>query len=382
MTGLRDVVLVGGGHSHALLLRGLVDRPWPGARLTLVSDGTQTLYSGMLPGCVAGLYRWEEAQIDLRALCRAAGAALLQSAAVGIDRGARTVRLADGTSAPYDLLSLDVGAVPKMEAPGAAEHAVGAKPFMRFKFRWTALLERALRHEGRLAVAVVGAGAAGVELALAVQHRLQAELRRRGADAARLEVHLVSAGEQLLPGHNDSVRRRLGAALRGRGIALHLGERVAEVGAGSLRTVSGLVLAADEIVWATGAGAPAWLRGTGLALDDQGFVQVQASLRSVNDARVFAAGDVASLQGQRLQKAGAVAVHQAPVLARNLRAALEGRALQAWQPKPHWLALIGTGGRHAVASRGGFSAGGRWVWLWKDWLDRRFMRKFAFAPEA
>ncbi|MES2938980.1 MAG: FAD-dependent oxidoreductase [Pseudomonadota bacterium] len=376
---MRDVVLVGGGHSHVLLLRGLVDRPWTGARLTLVSDGTETLYSGMLPGCIAGLYRWDEARIDLRALCRAAGAAFVQSAAVGIDRIACEVRLADGGAVPYELMSLDVGAVPQMNVPGAAEHAVAAKPFLRFKVRWTALLERALHHHGPLTVVVVGAGAAGVELALAVRHRLEAELRSRGRNAAQLRMHLVSAGEQLLPGHNAGVRRQLGTELRARGIVLHLNERVAELRAGTLRTASGLVLQADEIIWATGAGAPAWLRDTGLALDEHGFVQVDARLRSVNDERIFAAGDVASLQGRRVQKAGAVAVHQAPVLAHNLRAALAGQALRTWRPKPHWLALIGTGGRHAVASRGGFSASGRWVWLWKDWLDRRFMRKFDFG---
>jgi selenide,water dikinase len=372
----RELVLVGGGHSHALVLLDLARAPLEGARVTLVSDTTHALYSGMLPGCIAGLYRWEELQIDLQRLCRAAGVRFVHAPATGIDRAARTVRLAGGAPLRYDLLSLNIGAVPRKDVPDAEDHAVAAKPFVPFRRRWTALLARCVEQGRPVTVAVVGAGAAGVELALAIQHRLDTELRARGARGEAVRMHLVGAADTLLDGHAAGVRQRFASILRARGIALHLGERVTALEHGELRTASGLAIRADEIVWATGAGAAGWLRATGLALDDQGFVQVHATLRSVNDPAVFAAGDVASLAGQRIRKAGAVAVYQAPVLAANLRRALRGEPLLAWRAKPHWLALIGTGERHAVASRGSFSAEGRWVWWWKDWLDRRFMRRF------
>jgi selenide,water dikinase len=376
---MRELVLAGGGHSHALLLLALAREPIKGVHVALVSDTTHALYSGMLPGCIAGLYQWEDLQIDLPRLCRVAGARFVHSSVVGIDRTARTVQLDDGAPLRYELLSLNVGAVPRKDILDAEGHAVAAKPFTPFRRRWMLLLERCVRQDGPVTVVVVGAGAAGVELVLAIQHRLDAELRRGGTNGANgwmVHMHLVGATDTLLAGHGVAVRRRFEAILRARGITLHLGERVTALDHGELRTASGLVLRADEIVWATGAGAAEWLRTTGLALDERGFVQVDATLRSVNDPAVFAAGDVAGLQRQCTQKSGAVAVCQAPVLETNLRRALRGEPLVEWRPRQHWLALIGTGERHAIASRGRFSAEGRWVWWWKDRLDRRFMRRF------
>jgi selenide, water dikinase len=169
--------------------------------------------------------------------------------------------------------------------------------------------------------------------------------------------------------------------LAGRGVQVHVDTAARSRPACTSRTAGGLVINADEIIWVTQAGGAPWLTATGLALDDGGFVQVNEHLQSVTDPRIFAAGDVASLVGRPLEKAGVFAVRQAKPLADNLRASVRGQALVTYAPQRKWLALISTGNRYAVASRGALGFAGSWVWRWKDAIDRRFMRRFSDLPE-
>ena len=383
---LRDAVLVGGGHSHAVLLRDFCMRPLPGLRLTLVCNDVYTPYSGMLPGYVAGHYTFDEVHIDLARLCGFAGARLITAEATGIDRAARRLVLRDRPSIAYDTLSINIGSTPQWNhVPGARAHALPVKPIFQFNQRWLALLERVRRHTGRSAIAVVGGGAGGVELLLAMQYRLHAELRALGRDPHDLVFHLFSADPHVLPTHNRWVQGHFEAVLRARGVQVHRGAAVTEVEAGRLRTTAGDWIDVDETVWVTRAGGAAWLRDTGLALDKDGFIQVDDCLRSVSDPLVFAAGDVASMQGRALEKAGVFAVRMGRPLAENLRRGFAGKALLPYRPQKHWLALISTGDRYAVASRGFVGFAGRWVWRWKDWIDRRFMdrlKRFVLMPAA
>jgi len=171
------------------------------------------------------------------------------------------------------------------------------------------------------------------------------------------------------------VRRRFDAVLQARRVQVHCNSAVEEVAAGRLRTASGKWIDADEIVWVTRAGGAAWLGATGLALDEEGFILVNDCLQSISDPLVFAAGDVASMQSRRLEKAGVFAVRMGRPLANNLRRSLADKSLQPYRPQRHWLALISTGDRYAVASRAKLGFAGRWVWRWKDWIDRGFMRR-------
>src|SRR6266851_6317781 len=169
----QDLVLVGGGHAHVHVLKRFGMRPEPGIRLTLVTRGGETPYSGMLPGYVAGFYGFEECHIDLVRLARFAGARLIEDEAVGLDRAARRVICRAHPPIRYDLVSLDIGSTPRLDdVPGAAEHTVSVKPIDRFALRWEALLERA-QDQGHIRLAIVGGGAGGVELALSAQHRLR-----------------------------------------------------------------------------------------------------------------------------------------------------------------------------------------------------------------
>ena len=378
----RDIVLIGGGHSHVGVLKRFGMQPEPGVRLTVICTDVHTPYSGMLPGYVSGHYSYDEVHIDLARLAVFAGARLYRDEVVGIDRAAGEVLCRNRPPVPYDRLSINIGSTPRLSGvAGAAEFAVPVKPITGFNQRWLALLARVQAHtQGTLRIAVVGAGAGGVELLLSMQYRLRRELHTLGRNPDLLAFVLVSSGPTILPTHNAGVRRRFERVLIQRAVELHLNAKVAHVESGRLLCGNGLVVEANEIMWVTQAGGAPWLQGTGLALDAGGFIQVTDTLQTVTDPAIFAAGDIAAMQGRPLEKAGVFAVRMGPPLADNLRRSLQGQPLKPYRPQRSWLALISTGNKHAVASRGALGFAGDWVWRWKDRIDRDFMRKFSEFP--
>ena len=370
------LVLLGGGHAHVEVLRRFGQYPVPNLRLTLVSRDAHSPYSGMLPGFVAGHYTHEQVHIDLVRLARFAGARFIQAEAVSLDHDRRELLLADQTRLDYDRLSINIGSTPQLKVPGARDHAVPVKPIDGFTSRWQVLLDRARQGTAPLRIAVVGGGAGGVELMLAMQHRLRQERQRQGGDPDSLGFLLLTASTELLPTHAPRVRRFFHQTLLEREVELHCGQRVERLEAGRLWTDAGDAFSADEVVWVTQAGGAAWLAEAGLATDKQGFLRVNDCLQSVTDAAIFAAGDIASMVNHPREKAGVFAVRQGAPLFDNLRRSVADQPLKPFRPQRRWLALISTGDRYAVASRGSLSVRGRWVWRWKDWIDQRFMHRF------
>ena len=381
---LRDLVLVGGGHSHVGVLRMFAMKPEPGVRLTLICTDIDTPYSGMLPGYIAGHYSFDEVHIDLGRLCAFAGARLYRDSVVGINRKQQQVTCQHRPPVPYDLLSINIGSTPQMRhIAGAESLAVPVKPIAQFNQRWLALLDKVRQwpaHRGRMTIAVVGGGAGGVEMVLSLQHRLRNELHALGRNPEFLQFVLLTSGPQILPTHNARVQATFRRVLSERRIALHTLAEVVQVQPGCLQTRDGRSFDADDTLWVTQAGGPAWLKSTGLALSAQGFIEVNEHLQSKNDPLVFAAGDIAEFSDRPLEKAGVFAVRMGPPLADNLRLSLRQQALKTFRPPQRWLALISTGNRDAVASRGALSLAGTWVWRWKDHIDRQFMRRFSEFP--
>ncbi len=309
----------------------------------------------MLPGLVAGHYRVSEVVIDLARLAREAGAVLVLDRAVGLDAARKVVTLEKGGELEYDLLSLNLGSLPETTVPGSAEHALAAKPFETFLEEWEAKRASAKR------IAVVGAGAAGVEMAMAVRHRLP-----------QASVTLYSDR----PMFAGRLAGRISSALQRCGVELRANTAVEALEPGPVVVAGGVRGPFDLVLWTAGAAPQPWLRGTGLANDTRGFVLVDANLRSVSHPEVSAVGDSATLRDAPHPKSGVYAVRHAAVLLANLRAALEGGPLAAYRPQQRQLALVSCGAKYAIASRGGWSAEGGWVWRWKDWLDRRWVARF------
>ena len=378
---LRDLVLVGGGHSHVVVLHMLAMQPEPGLRITLICTDIDTPYSGMLPGYISGHYSFDDVHIDLGRLAAFAGARFIHGEVNGLDRSGQRVLIKGRPAVPYDLLSINTGSTPNVRrVDGASAHAVPVKPIAQFNQRWLNLLERVQGLRDRFTVAVVGGGAGGVELVLSMQYRLRQELQKLGKSPDLLHFVLLTAGDTILPTHNPGVRARFARVLKERRVAVHTRAEVVEVSPGCLTTQDGRTFDADETLWVTQAGGPAWLHSTGLALDEHGFIRVNDQLQTLDDPKIFAAGDVASFTSRPLEKAGVFAVRMGPPLVKNLRRALRGQPLATYQPQRTWLALISTGDRYAVASRGALGFAGAWVWTWKDWIDRRFMRRFTELP--
>ena len=368
---MHRLVLVGGGHAQLSVLAALARQP-SAIEAILVTPGFHQIYSGMLPGWIAGHYALENCRIDLRPLAKAAGVRLIIGQVNAIDSKEQLVKLADGSVLDYDSLSLDVGSetdVSWLEAAG--ERLLPIEPLGNFVQRWPAIRAAASQRDDYKLV-IVGGGAAGVELAFAAQYAFS-------ANGSLASVALVASENGILPGHADSVKQLTQTLIRQRGIRLYQSQAVG-VPEG-LRLATGELLQADCIIAATGARAAAWLGHTGLARDEQGYILVDAQHRSVSHPNVFAAGDTCMRTDVKLARSGVHAVFAGPVLANNLLASLNGQPLQRYRPRKKSLYLLATGPRHAIASWGWLSAQGHWVWLWKNWIDRRFMRKHGVCGE-
>jgi selenide, water dikinase len=368
---LKDLVLVGGGHTHVHVLKSFGLKPMPGVRLTLIGRDVETPYSGMIPGFVAGQYTFDECHIDLAWLCASTGARLVRDEAIGIDRASRQVLLKDGPAVSYDLLSIDVGSAPNLETiPGARQWATPVKPIAELGRHWMAFVERMRAWLGPLNVTVIGGGAGGVELALAIDHGL-----REAAKGAQVRVTLATKDE-ILAGQAAAAQRRMRAIFQRRGLRLLEKAATVRIERGAVQLESGQWLQADAVFVVTEASAAKWFATTGLPLDERGFLAVQDTLRSTGDERIFAVGDCATVLRYPRPKAGVFAVRQGPPLAENLRRVLLGEAPEPFVPQTRYLSIIGTGDGRAVATRGSWAIEGAWVWRWKDHVDRKWMRLY------
>ncbi len=371
-----EVVLIGGGHANVFVLRDFISRRHPDLGLTLIAKELAAPYSGMLPGYVAGHYSLDQCHIDLVRLGERAGARVIHGAANGIDLEKNLVRVEGQEPVPFHILSIDVGITPDLAAiAGARENAIAVKPVSQFAQKWEDFQIRALKPGGPRRIAVVGGGAAGVELVLAARHGLCQKAVDLGLNAQDFSFALVAGGD-VLPSHNARARSLARAALQRTGVRVIENDLAAEITPLGVNLVSGQTLDADAVLVSTRAGAPKWLANTGLVLDAAGFVAIEPTLQAIGHENIFAVGDCATMIEHPREKSGVFAVRQGPVVARNIRRRAAGAPALSHIPQRDFLSLVSLGEKSAIASRGGFAAAGRWAWHWKDHIDRRFMALF------
>ena len=367
---MKRLLLIGGGHAHVHVLAALAEAPFAGTVVTLISPYPRQIYSGMLPGWIAGHYDIDDCAIPLDRLAQRAGVRFVQTACCGLDPDTKIAHCENGEQIAFDLVSIDSGPTLALaDLPGAGQYALPIRPIEAFVAAWPGLLERARQASG-FNLAIVGDGAAGTELAFAIQARFASER------LAQARVTLIGANSAPLAGFPPRLRNTVSRLLSERGVITLANRRALAFLPGQLRLSDETRLDADASLIVTGAAAPRWPADSGLACDEAGFVRLTPTVQSVSHPFVFAAGDVAAYADPR-PKSGVFAVRAGPVLASNLRAACQGEALQRWTPQAQALYLISTGQRHALAAWGASSFGGSWVWHWKDWIDRRFMRRFS-----
>lgn len=367
---MKRLLLAGGGQVHALVLRDLARERLTDVELVVVTPSSRLRYSAMLPGWVAGHYALSALTIDFGLLARAARARLILAQTQKLDLTNRIALTDDGNAIDFDVLSVATGAVSSVNAiSGARQYAIALRPFEDFIPGWERIVRTAEAASSAFQLTVLGAGAAGVEIALAAAFR---------ARTMRLpmRVQLITGGVPILPGHSVRARSLMHGTLANAGI--HLVDAAARrIDPDGVITHDERRIASDAILVATGVSMPAWLRDTQLALDDRGFIAVNSHLQSISHSFVFAAGDVATLTEAPRPKSGVYAVRAAKPLAINLIAAITGKPLCTFSPQRQALYLLSTGPKHAIASWGQWALAGRWVWRWKNSIDRDYIAQFS-----
>jgi pyridine nucleotide-disulfide oxidoreductase family protein len=370
MVTSKRLLLVGAGHAHLEILRRLILQPLPEMELTVISPGPLHHYSGMVPGYIQGTYREDEIAVRVPDLVKRARGRFVAGRAVRLDPGRRTVGLEGGAEIPYDLVSFAVGSnTAGLGDPEIADEAERIKPLARVVALRRKLLDLT-EGPGGVTVAVVGDGAAGVEIALAV-----AALLEKAGRAHRITI--LDSGAEILSGYRERFRRRARRILARRGIDVRLGERVAAVRAGEVETAAGDRVPSRLTLWLTGAVGWPLFQDSGLPLDDRGFLLTDDALRSLGDPRIFAAGDCGTLaRHPETPKAGVYAVREGPVLWASLRAAVRGGEPPRYEPQQGFLSILNTGDGKALLDYKGVVSHSRWAWWLKDRIDRRFMARY------
>ena len=371
---LREVVLVGGGHSHVQVLEQFATQSPPGSRLTLVVDTPIAVYSGMVPGFVAGQYRQQELEIDVGRLAGLAGARLVISKAVGVDAQERQILLEDGASVSYDIASFDIGSrLAGHDLPGVSQYSATTRPIGRFIEQVDQIIRKARDHDPAtpFRVVVVGAGAGGIELAFTLQQRLQEET------STSVQILILQNQTDILGGYADSLVRRVYRRSRERGIQIECNRKVAAVEPEAVVLAEGERISCQAVVWVTGPASHSIFTESGLPTDRLGFVRVRSTLQVEEHDELFATGDCAALiEHPQTPKAGVYAVRQGPCITHNIRALIVGGPLRIYRPQHDFLTLLNLGDGKALGTKWGRSVEGRWVMKLKDWIDRRFMRRF------
>ncbi|MGK7878916.1 MAG: selenide, water dikinase SelD [Crocosphaera sp.] len=383
-----NLVLIGGGHSHAIVLKLWGMKPIPGVRLTLITDRTYTAYSGMLPGQVAGFYDFEETHIDLRCLCQFAGANFYLDTVIDLDLKNKQVICKEHPPIAFDYLSLDIGSVPaKSTILGASDYAIPAKPVSDFLTAWEKIKTTIDNHPKQsCTLTIIGGGAGGVELAFNMRNCLTNILKNVKANTNNLTINLIHKRSGLLTGNNRWVSQRVESILLENRTNIYLNETVFEIISNSpedyiITCNSGLKISSNWVFLVTQASAPEWMEKTGLRTDNKGFILVNNYLQSISHPNIFAAGDIATMENYSRPKAGVFAVRQGQPLFNNLQSIILGNKLQSYSPQRFYLSLIGTGNKKAIASWGRLGLEAAWLWKLKDSIDRKFMDRFKdFSP--
>lgn len=377
------VVLIGGGHAHCQVVKALNKQNRPSdVEVTLIDCQHTASYSGMVPGCVANLYKQEETQIQLVPLCEWATVTFIHDEVVDIDLETKQIILKSRAEpVSFDVLSMDIGSTSRgmNEILGVAEFSIPTRPISSLVTR-IENAEKILisKQPSDVQIIVVGAGAAGIELALCLRARwvplvVSGQLRS-------LAVMILDAGEELLPNESPGFRTALGRNLNKRGIVVKHECTVQEIEPGKVILDVGRELPFTHCIWSAGASShtlvSSTLKARGLDVTDRGWIKVNQQLQSTSHPFLFAAGDCAEMEGHPVPKAGVYAVRAGPVLVENIIRFCVHRPLTCYGPQKDFLKLVSCGDGTAVGIKFGILFQGAWVLKLKDKIDQKFMNRF------
>ena len=364
----RHILLAGGGHAHAVALKRLSLKPaGPSVRITVVNPSPRNMYSGALPGVIAGHWPADAIGVDVPALCSATGATFTESTIVALDPDRRTAHLASGETLSFDLLSLDIGStIRTLNIPAPEGKIVPIRPISGFLSIWETFLADMATQAPPPAVMVVGAGLAGIEVCLAVRYRL-AQLH-----PVPSRLYLLDANDQIATTSHPSLRHKLQRALQRAGVTCLLGRRLVSLQDGKAQLSDGQAVDTSLVVNCAGSAPHAWISETGIKTI-AGRVEVDAKLQSTSHPHIWAAGDTSFFRPHPLEPAGVFAVRAGPVIAENIRRFSDGEQLTDFHPQSDYLKLVSLGGRRGVAEKFGLTLEGGWIWNLKKSIDFSFL---------
>lgn len=369
----KHLVLVGGGHAHLTVLLNIATYIEQGHRVTLIGPSPYHYYSGMGPGLLSGIYRAQDARFHVKKMAEDRGGTFIEDKVIHIDPAQRTLNLQSGKQVSYDVVSFNTGSdVPLAGLVSErSEKIVPVKPVFNLlqarRFIMPALKKKPMHF------IVIGGGAAGVEVT-ANLWRLVNENRGKAT------IRLI-AGRRLLATLPEKVRELTLRSLDERGITVIEGNRLAEVVGNQIRLADGTFYPFDVAFMALGVQPSRIFSDSGIPTGPDGGLLVNSSLQSVVHPEMFGGGDCVSLEGRPLAKVGVYAVRQNPILYYNLLAALEGKDMKAFMPQKDYMLIFNMGNGRGILWKKNFLWEGRLAFLFKDYIDRKFMRKFQVAGE-
>jgi pyridine nucleotide-disulfide oxidoreductase family protein len=368
-----NLVLVGGGHSHSIVLKLWSKKKVSGVKVTLISNVKNTPYSGMLPEYISGFYSYEESHINLVKLAEIAGIELIIDEVINIDADKKIVSCKSGLKIGFDVLSLDIGSTPqKSQIEGANLYSIPIKPIPLFLEKWEKIIDLAQNNpDDKIILTIIGGGAGGVELALNIHHKLIKILSTK-----KLTINLIHRGKRIISNHSLSISKKLTKILEQNQINIYLNEEVKSIDNQKITLFSGKKIDSNYNFLVTQASAPIWLKNSSIETNTEGFIIVKNTLQSVNYPDIFASGDIANIRDYSCAKAGVFAIKQGFYLYQNLCNFLINKPLKLYYPQKNYLNIIGTGNKNAVASWGNISIESRLIWYWKQYLDDNFMKQF------
>ena len=365
-----DLVLVGGGHSQVNVLKKFGMKPIAGLRITLINKYYVSPYSGMLPGYIAETYTKDQTQIDLLNLCKFSNSRLIVDEVIGIDLSEKQVILKDRMPVKFDTLSLNTGGEPNLESiKGAKKYSIPIKPISKL-VKVIDEIKRKIVRSNEISISVVGGGAGGIELVLALKEYLKTIKNIRQA-----KINLISRGKYLAQAKNKLSQNCILSFLKDNKINVILNDEVIEFGPNFIKTFKGNKINSKFNFLVTPISPPKWIANTGLKLNKLGFIKVNKFLQT-SEKNIFASGDICSLENFNLPKAGVYAVRQGPILYKNLRAKILNYNLISFKPQSYFLSLIGNGKNEAIFSWRGISFKSKFAWMLKRYIDEGFMKKY------
>jgi NADH dehydrogenase FAD-containing subunit len=370
----KHLVLVGGGHAHLTVLSNLAGYVERGHSVTLIGPSPYHYYSGMGPGLLSGIYRPQDVRFHVKKMAEDRGATFVEDKVIKIDSGQRTLNLQSGNQVPYDVVSFNTGS--EVPLTGLVSEPRGnivpVKPvFNLLEARRS--ITQALK-EKPMKFTVIGGGPAGVEIT-ANLWRLVNE------NCGKAAIRLI-AGHKLLAGLPEKVRSLALRSLTDRGITVTEGSHVKELTGQEICLTDGSLHPFDVVFMALGVQPSRIFRDSGLPAGPDGGLLVNSFLQSVAHPEMFGGGDCVSFADRPLDKVGVYAVRQNPILLHNLLAALEGREMKAFMPQTDYMLIFNMGNGRGILWKKNFLWEGRLAFLLKDYIDRKFMRKFQVAGES